>query len=302
MATTTACTYIDILSKIIDHNLCFVPYGVMHRTVGDYTITIGFVKTIHDDLNRENAIGVRVLDAESHIVASCNYHLGVRVRECYTTPRSTMWYPAPPSDDLLRAIGAEISAHVADLIEQITAHPEGFRGEGAAKVKYMDCSEQDLPSCIRCMGEYMQEHQLQSATLYAIIRYDERIHINNYDQHGRNLWADGGYSLRFRRHDRRGNRLEPEIDETELSDAIENNVPVMITTNKDEAYAALAGETSTRKIDGIYIRQEGLAVVSAAIAWDAENETYGIPYEENSDPTWETEFSPVVKAYEEKED
>lgn len=84
----------------------------------------------------------------------------------------------------------------------------------------MDCSEQDLPSCIRCMGEYMQEHQLQSAA---------------------------------------------------------------------------------RKIDGVYIRQEGVAVVSAAIAWDAENETYGIPYEENSDPTWETEFSPVVKAHEEKE-
>lgn len=128
MATTTACTYIDILSKIIDHNLCPVSHGVMHRTVDDYTITIGFVKTIHDDLNRENAIGVRVLDAESHIVASCNYHLGVRVRECYTTPRTTMWYPAPPSDDLLRDIGAEINAHVADLIEQITAHPEGFRG------------------------------------------------------------------------------------------------------------------------------------------------------------------------------
>lgn len=302
MPTTTACSYIDILSKIIDPKLCSVSHNLMRRIVGDYTINVNFVNTIQDGRNRDDAIGLHVLDANLHTVASCNFHLGVRVRECFTSPLTTMWYPAPPSDDLLRDIGAEINAYIADIIDQITTHPDGFRGQGAADMQYMDCSDESLPASIRCMGAYMQEHQLQSATLYAVIRYGERVPVSAYDQHGRNLWVEGCYGLRFRRHDRHGNLLEPVIDESELQDAIEDNEPDMITTSKEEAYAALAGKTSTRKIDGIYIRQDGVAVVSATIAWDVENGSYGIPYEEGDSPAWETEIAPVVKDYPDGED
>lgn len=297
MATTTTGTYIDILSKIIDHNLFSVSCGMMHRTVGDYTIEIEII-----DSKTNAAIKVAARDASYFTVASRSFPLGVGCRDCYTTPRTIMWYPAPLSDDKLEPIGAAVNAYIADLIDQFSSQPEGFRGEGAARLEYCDCAADDIPASIRCMAEYMQEHQLQSETLYAVIRYSERIHINNYDQHGRNLWADGGYGLRFRRYDRRGNRLEPEIDEADLEDAIEDNHPCLITTNRDEAYAALAGETSTRKIDGIYIRQEGVAIVSATIVWDAESETYGIPYNPIGYPTWKTEIAPVVKEYEKEEE